>query len=480
MKVLFAAAEVAPFCRTGGLGDVVGSLPQAIAEGGQAEVATMLPLHRAARLKLEERGAELRETGVELAVPLAGRVQGGRVLELVDESPLRTFFVDAPRFFERDGLYGHGDDALRYAFFSRAVLQSAEALLGGPPDVLHAHDWMSALVPIYLQSRHPIAGTKSVFTIHNLAFQGVFPKELLEALDLGWDLFRFDHLEFYDQINLMKGAITACDAVTTVSPTYAREILTGPFGQNLDGHLRAHAHKLHGIVNGLDLADWDPATDPALPAPYSAADLTGKASCRAALLDAFGLQADAGQPVVAVLSRFSEQKGLDLVCEVVPRLVEAGARLAVLGTGDRWLEQRFEELAAQFPGRVGTKIAFDDGLARRLLAGSDLLLMPSRFEPCGLTQLQAMRYGTIPVVHATGGLHDTVEDPGEAEFGEQGTGFRFDGATADGLWWALDRALTLHRAPAAWAALRSRAMQRDSSWGPSAEAYVQLYGRLLD
>lgn len=465
LKIAFASSELAPWCRTGGLGDVVGSLPQALAD--EADVAVFVPLHRSVKAKTPR----LRETGIEVAVPMLGRAQRGRVLELVQDSPVRTFFLDAPLQFDRDGLYGHGDDALRYGFFSRAVLACAAEAMGGAPDVLHAHDWMTALVPILLPGVLP--GARSVFTIHNLAYQGVFPKELLGALGLSWEQFRFDHLEFYDQLNLMKGAITAADAVTTVSPTYAQEILTPPFGQNLDAHLRAHAGKLSGIVNGLDLVGWDPATDPALPANYDASNLAGKEVCRAELRRRFGLP-DTGEPVVGVASRFTEQKGLDLVVELAQHL--PGVQLAVLGTGDRWLEQRFEDLAVEFPGRIGVQIAFDDALARLLIAGADILLMPSRFEPCGLTQLQAMRYGTVPVVQATGGLRDTVIDAGDGV----GDGFVFEGATVQGLREALQRAVELWEGDQpAWAALRERGMARDRSWAPSAQQYLALYRRLV-
>lgn len=480
MKVVFATSEAAPWCRSGGLGDVAGSLPDALVDAG-ADVTTFLPLHRKARKAIGERGAEVIDLELNVAVPLAGGSVTGRLFEVAG-TKARTILVDAPGFFDRDSLYGYGDDALRYGFFSRAVLVGAQALLG-EPDIVHAHDWMTALVPTYLEARmkHRLPRTRSVFTIHNLAYQGIFGKDQLQALDLDWGLFNMDMLEFFDAINLMKCAITASDAVTTVSPTYAQEITTPAFGHQLDGHLRTHRGKLRGIVNGLDLDDWNPATDPALPAPFSAAELAGKAACRQALLKRFQLSARDDQPVVAVLSRFTAQKGLDLVCDVVPPLVRNGARVVVLGTGERSIEDRFRMLGAVFPQQVGVKIAFDDKLARLLIAGSDLFLMPSRFEPCGLAQLQAMRYGTVPVVHATGGLKDTVDDPGDAGLlAGRGTGFSFRNPTSDGLWWAVDRAVNLWRhKKQEWAALQQRAMARDSGWGTSAAEYVALYERLL-
>ncbi len=481
MRIVFASSEVAPFCRTGGLGDVVGSLPAALAATGEVEVATFLPLHRAARRQLEQAGRSLRDTEFNVAVPLHGRPVAGRIRELVDPGPLRTFFVDAPRYFEREGLYGHGDDPIRYAFFSRAVPLAAHALLG-PPDVLHAHDWMTALLPTYLRHRlrDRLPQTRSVFTIHNLAYQGWVSKDLLEALDLDWSLFHVGHLEFHDQLNLMKGAIVDCDAVTTVSPTYAREILTPAFGQHLGGHLAQHQQKLRGILNGLDVDSWDPATDAALPATYSADDIEGKWSCRRALLAAFGLDVDHDEPVLGVVSRFTPQKGLDLMLEAAPALARDGVKLVVLGTGDPHLEGGFRQLASAHPGSVGVRVAFDDALARLVVAGSDLLAIPSRFEPCGLTQLQAMRYGTIPVVRATGGLRDTVHDPGDGGLiAGRGHGFCFEDATADALLGAVRRAAAFRgRQPAAWTALQERVMRRDQGWGDSVRRYLALYRSL--
>jgi starch synthase len=469
MKIAFAASESAPFCRTGGLGDVIGALPQALSG---CEVGVFLPLHRSVERWRRATGAELRDTEVDFEVPLLGDNIRGRLRELVDDSSVRTFFVDCPRFFDRGALYGYDDDALRYAFFSRAVLRVAAAAMDGPPDIVHAHDWMAALVPVYLQAREQarLPNTRCVFTIHNLLYQGRLPKELLPDLDLGWDLFRYDNLEFFDRINLMKGAITAADAVTTVSRSYAAEILTPAFGEDLDPHLQAHQEKLSGILNGLDIDLWNPATDSTIAATYTDLDLGGKAECKQSLLKEFGLEGDG--PLIGVVSRFTAQKGLDLVCELAPELAASRARLIVLGTGDVALEGRFRALARTHASSVGVRIDFDDDLARRIIAGSDILLVPSRFEPCGLTQLQAMRYGTVPVVHAVGGLRDTVDDPG--------SGFRFENPTADGLSWALRRAIRAWRdEPERWMQLQRRIMRRDLSWGPRAAEYVELYRRVL-
>ena len=489
MRVVHLASEVAPFCKTGGLGDVVGALPAALASTGPGvEVATFLPLHRSVRGWLGTRDAGVSDTGTRVAVPLAGGRTLVRFLELTDPSLAptgggRTFFADAPSLFDRPGLYGHADDALRYGAFSRAVLMAATPLLGGPPDLVHAHDWHTALASVYLEARRPpeLGATRSLLTIHNLAYQGVFAPEVLPRIDLDGGLMRFDILEFFGAASFLKGGITACDAVSTVSPSYAREILTPEFGCNLDAHLRAHAGKLAGILNGLDVAEWDPATQPALPTPFSAAEPTGKAACRSSVLAEMGAQAAPDSPVFGVVSRFTAQKGLDLVCDVAPSLLRRGARLLVLGTGEGALEGRFAALAARFPGRVAVRLGFDAGLAHRIVAGSDLFLVPSRFEPCGLTQLQAMRYGAVPVVHAVGGLRDTVADTGDERLlAGDGQGFRFEHPTAPGLLWAADRAIAAwRRDPAGWARLVRAIMEQDVSWAGPARAYLGLYERVL-
>jgi starch synthase len=484
MRVAFLSSEVAPFCKTGGLGDVVGALPAALVEADpDLETATFLPFHRAVKKHLGERAVPVRDTGLTVTCPIGGHQVTARLLEHDVPGRARTLFVDAPGFFDREGLYGHGDDALRYGFFSRAVVTAAARVMGGPPDLIHAHDWQTGLAPAYLEARRPasLPRTRSIFTIHNLAYQGMFGKDVLPLLDLDWNLFRFDILESHDAVSFMKGAIAACDCVSTVSPTYAREILGSEFGCGLDAHLRAHARKLIGILNGLDVHEWDPARNPHLPAPFSADDPSGKAACRDALLEEVGLPGGDDAPVLGVVSRFTGQKGLDLVCDVVPNLVKRNARLVVLGTGEPALQQRFQWLAAVYPDHVAVKVDFDVGLSHRIAAGSDLYLIPSRFEPCGLTQLQAMRYGAIPVVHSTGGLRDTVHDPGDAELlAGRGTGFRFDHPTAAGLLWATDRAIRAWRRDReGWARLMQTALRTDVSWADPAARYLALYRKVL-
>lgn len=477
MAVVHISPEIGPWVRTGGLGDVVGALPHALARQGTPS-AVVAPLHRAARRAIAAAGRTL-EHVCDLGGPELPGVGPLRLLELAGAGPARVFFVDLPWAFDRDGIYGHGDDAFRFATFTRVALRAADHVFGADLRIVHAHDWTTALAPLYLRGPDALPSRPaSVLSIHNLAYQGVFPKDELPYLGLAWDWFRWDRLEFWDQLNFLKGGIGEADAICTVSPSYAREITTAAYGQQLDAHLRGQGARLRGILNGLDTADWDPATDPALPAPYSAIDPSGKAASRAALLQAFGLPPDPGRPVLAVVSCFTAQKGLDLVADLAPWMVEQGAVLAVLGTGDRDLERRFARLGRD--PAIGVRVAFDSDLARLLIAGSDCLLVPSRFEPCGLTQLQAMRYGAVPVVCATGGLRDTVQDPGDQGLmAGGGSGFRFEHASVEGLRWALDRALRCFAGdPEGWARLRRSVMERDWSWTGPAARYAELYDSL--
>ena len=473
MKIAHLSAEVAPWCKTGGLGDVLGALPQAQAKAG-AEVAVFLPLHREALRAAHRRGLTLTATDVHVQVRIAGQEIGGRFLAHRDPDHPRlvTYLLDCPRFFDREGLYtdpktgsDYSDNGLRYPFFCQAVLQAVRKLMGGVPDVVHAHDWQTAITPIYL--RH--APVSTVLTIHNLAYQGVFPKEILPAVGLDWSVFTPERAEYHDHLALLKGGIADADAVTTVSPTYAREICTTEYGHGLHGFIRAHARRLRGILNGIDETVWTPTNNPRLAASYSADALDGKWACRQALLREFDLSSPAGEPVLGAIARFTGQKGIDLIADIVPLLDRLKATLVVLGTGSKALEDRMRRLARRHP-RLAVRIDFDIGLAHRITAGSDIYLMPSRFEPCGLNQMYSMAYGTVPVVHSTGGLRDTVTDQ---------TGFRFDNADAGGLAWALEQAISRYRfQPGAWRDTMVAGMQTDFSWSAPARQYIALYREL--
>ena len=491
MRVVHISSEVTPWSQSGGLADVVGAVPRALVQAGAGvECAVISPLYRGVRERAHARGATLVDSGVSVQVPLAGEhLRVGFVTLCAGDAP-PVHLLDCPRFFDRDGLYAtaeqadYADNPLRFALLCRAAIEAAPALMGGTPDVFHAHDWQGGMVPVYLRTRYPGAGAACVFTIHNLAYQGVYPKEVLPALDLDWtEVFRLDRMEYHDHLSLLKGGVAYADAVTTVSPSYAREILTPSFGHGLHDFLRHEARSLEGILNGIDTASWDPMRDSHLPAPYDADRLGsggGKAACRRALAEELGLPVPEDEILLGVVSRMADQKGLDLVADLVPALQEMGARLVVLGSGEPALEERFRYLGRAFGHNVAVRIGFEVALARRIFAGSDAMLIPSRFEPCGLNQMYAMRYGTVPIVHAVGGLRDTVHDPGDDALRRgQGTGFRFEHATVTGLRWAVERAARMFRADrAGWLAIARAGMAADWSWGRSAQEYLQVYQRL--
>lgn len=485
MRVLHVSSECAPWAKAGGLGDVVGALPDALRRADESvSTLVVMPLYRAAAQALAKRGLSLEDTGVVARVDVGAGASEVRFLRLDRSGRAPVVFADNPAAFDRDGLYGHEDDAQRFILFSRAVVEVAAELMGGPIDIVHAHDWHTALVPGLIATRaretHPKART--LLTIHNLAYQGVCDKHMMPSTGLGWELFHFESFEFYDQINLLKGGAACADAVTTVSPTYAKEIKTPGFGCGLDDFLRQRP--VHGLLNGVDTQVWDPRQDPHIAAPYDAEELSGKAKARAALLRACGWPEDGpeqpGVPLLGIVSRMTVQKGLDLVAALAPELASMPARLVVLGNGDPELEERFRGVARDFPDNVHAMITFDVPLSHRIIAGCDGLLVPSRFEPCGLTQLYAMRYGTVPIVHATGGLADTVTDPGDEGLRRgEGTGFAFEHPTVEGLRWAVGRAVRTYREePQTWREIQRAGMARDWGWVRSADAYLELYRSL--
>lgn len=482
MRVLHVASEVAPFAQSGGLADVVAGLSAAQAESHGVTAAVLVPLYRGVAERLAAAGVAL-EPGVALPLevgvhPLAAAIRIARI------GQVRYGLLDCPALYDRDGgLYGpHGasefaDNHVRFAALGKAALAAGDVLFGGHPEVLHLHDWQGAVAAVYARTAQ--VRSLIVTTIHNLAYRGIFPKRVMTELGIPWSMFTTDLVEFYDQISFLKAGLALADAVTTVSPSYAREILTPERGEALDGFLRWKVKRLVGIVNGIATAAWDPATDPALPATYTQGALAGKAVCRARLAEQLGLPIAGDEPLIGVIARMTDQKGLDLVADIVPELARMRARLVVLGSGDPELERRFTWLADVFRQHVAVRIGFDLDLAHRIYAACDLFAMPSRFEPCGLGQLYAMRYGTIPVVHAVGGLRDTVIDPGDRELAQgRGTGIRFTPATPLSFARALERAVMLFRDDVVLATVRRAAMARDSSWMASAQQYVQLYRSL--
>ena len=471
-SVLIIGSEAVPFAKTGGLGDVLGALPQAIARLGWL-VTLALPRYRGVGDgTLVER----------FVVPLGGSVFDVGFYEAPVASGARALLIECPELYDRDGLYGIGnadyaDNPRRFALLVRAALEFV-ARRGAGQTVVHAHDWQAGLAPVYLKTlyaAHPVIGrTPSVFTIHNLAYQGLFEPDWLPRLDLTWDLFATEQLEFWGRISFMKGGINHAEIITTVSPQYAEEIQTPEFGAGFDGILRRRSADLVGILNGIDTAEWDPTRDPALPRPYSVADLSGKAESKRELLAQYGLPTDDGgmaRPLVGMISRLVDQKGFDLIAEAAGDLIRLDASYVVLGTGEPRYEDMWRDLAARYANRIGARIGFDEPLAHLIEAGADLFLMPSRFEPCGLNQMYSLRYGTVPVVRAVGGLADTVRD------GE--TGFVFREYAAEALVSAVRRALSVFPDKSLWRALQVAGMLQDHSWDRSAREYVKIYERAV-
>ncbi len=476
MRVLFVTSEVSPFSKTGGLADVSGALPAALADRG-ADIRVATPLYRHVR----QGGWALEPAGV-CDVSGPGGVKVATVYSSGLSAGPQVWFIDQPRYFDRPGLYGergedYPDNLERFSFLCRAVLRWVRTC-GWEPDVVHCNDWQTALVPVYMRvaetAQWDRAGT--VLTVHNLAYQGLFPSDQFPVLDLPVDLFTPRHLEFWGRINLLKGGLVFADVLNTVSETYAREIQTEEFGCGLEGVLRERSADLYGILNGVDYSVWDPRNDPWIPARYGPQDLSGKAVCKAALQSEMGLRTEPQALLFGMVSRLVEQKGVDLVVACVERIVQARAQLAVLGTGDPQREETLLGAARAHPGSVAVRIGFDERLAHWIEAGSDAFLMPSRYEPSGLNQLYSLRYGTVPVVRRTGGLADSVVDATpEALARGEANGFVFDAYTPDALWGAIARALVAYRDGQTWERLVRAGMAADFSWHRAAGRYLELY-----
>jgi len=474
LSILMVTSEAAPYSKTGGLADMTGALAKALAARGN-DVTLVTPLHR----QVNRRAAGLRAAGAKsVSIPVSARIEEARLVPAAPLAGARMIFVESRRYFDREGLYGgrYGDfpdNAERFAFFAQAALETIPAFKL-KPDVIHIHDWQAALVPVYLSARRAAPRPPTVLTIHNLGYQGRFDPRQWHTLGLGWDQFYHPGaLEFYGGINFLKGGLMFSEALTAVSPTYAREIQTSEYGWGLDGILRGREKRLAGVLNGIDTGEWNPATDVFLPARYTARDPSGKEACKARLREELGLEPGGG-PLIAMVSRLVEQKGADIVLPCVEQFVELGARFALLGSGHRSLEEAFSAMAARRPGRVAVRIGYDESLSHRIVAGSDLFVIPSRYEPCGLTQMYSLAYGTVPVARATGGLADTVFDVDAAP--ETGNGFTFAGYSADALYRRTRDAVEFWRSnPAGWRTIMERGMKEDHSWGESAMQYEQVY-----
>ncbi len=480
LNITFIASEAAPLAKTGGLADVVGALPKALQKSGH-QMTVILPFYRKELSK-----NNIRTSPLKVAVEMWADNQSHICpLHEATVNKVRFILVEHDGFFNREGLYGTGnhayaDNLLRFILFNRVALEAA-AMLGNKVDIFHCHDWQTGFVPLLLQTQYQhqpnIAEAKTVFTIHNLAYQGVFSSEWIHRLGLPAHHFHQESFEFYDQINCMKAGIAASDMITTVSPTYAKEILTPEYGCHLEGFLQQYTHKLTGIVNGLDLDAWNPLTDTTINSKFGVGKVAGKAKCKKALQQQTGLKTDAKAPLLTLISRLAEQKGIDLLLANINTWLNRGYQLAVLGSGDASHEQALTDLAEANPTQMYFYRGFSEGLARQIYASGDIFLMPSRFEPCGLGQLIAMRYGNVPVVRATGGLKDTVVDYNQDK--KQGTGFHFEDATAEAFDVAVEQAVAVYKKPATWSRIRNRALRRDSSWQASAKAYEDIYLGLM-
>ena len=470
MKVLFAASEAYPFAMSGGLADVAGALPKALRKRFVG-CRVVLPLYACVSQELREKMTFV----CNITVPVAWRRQYCGVFEAHIDGVI-YYLIDNQYYFNRDGLYGHYDDAERFAFFSRAVLEIIPHI-GFTPDVIHCNDWQTALIPIYLDAFYKYDDAykdiKTVFTIHNIQYQGKYGYELTGDV-VGLPPEKESLIDYDNCINFMKGAIQCSNKVTTVSPTYSREILDPYYSHGLDSILKEFTYKLTGIVNGIDYEVYNPETDPLIYKNYSASDISGKAYNKAKLQEELGLPQNDNAAVIGIVTRLVKHKGIDLVKCVFEELLKADIQFAILGSGEWEFETFFHEMAAKYPDKVGLKLGFNPQLAHRIYAGADIFLMPSQSEPCGLAQMVALRYGTIPIVRETGGLNDTISDSGDGE----GNGFTFKSYNAHDMQNTVWRAIDGFRNREGWKVLQQRAMRCDNSWKTSANAYIGLYKEL--
>lgn len=476
MKIIFVSSEVVPFAKTGGLADVSGTLPAVLAKL-KCQLSVVTPFYKLVRKngfspELFKSNVKFKMAGKEVDFDLRCLRQDG----------VNFYFIDKKELYDREALYNtpqgdYEDNALRFGFFAAAVRASINHI--GSPDILHCNDWQTALLPLYLKLNYPTHGDiKTLFTIHNMAYQGLFEKEAMPLLGLPAELFHPDKLEFYGKISFMKSGIIYSDAVSTVSEGYRREILTEEFGCGLDGLLRTREKDLYGIVNGVDYTVWNPETDKFIYKNYNADDLDMKLECKKDLLAQFNIEFDESKPLIGIISRLAEQKGLDLVAVAMEDLLNMGANLVCLGTGDEKYNQLFRNIGKKYEGKAGIKVDFDNALAHKIEAGSDMFLMPSRYEPCGLNQMYSLKYATIPVVRATGGLDDTVEEFNPQT--QEGNGFKFKEATKGALLGAAKRAIRTFKDKKLWRVLQQNGLRCDFSWKASAKKYIELYKRILN
>jgi len=481
LKILFASSEVTPFAKTGGLADVSGSLPQALETLGH-QVVIVMPLYRS----VKEGKQNIKQVEKSLLVPFRGQNLDTKVFAAKIGKDISVYFIQREEFFDRSGLYGtsqgdYFDNSERFIFFSRSVLELSLSL-GFQPDIIHCHDWQTSLIPVYLKNiymKNPsFQKAHTVFTIHNLAYQGVFSKEIMPVSGLPLGLFSMKGLEYYGKMNFMKGGIVFSDVITTVSQKYAQEIQTPEYGYGLEGVLKDRSMDIYGILNGVDYTSWNPKTDPHIASPFDRKDFSGKRKCKEELIEIFELKGSDEFPIIGMISRLADQKGFDILAEAMDSLMKLGFYLVILGTGDAKYEKQFAALGKKHPSRLGVKIAFDNVLAHKIEAGSDMFLMPSKYEPCGLNQMYSLKYGTIPVVRATGGLDDTIKEFNPES--QKGNGFKFKAYSSSDLVKAVKRAIYIHKNKLLWTKLMANAMNEDFSWGKSAKKYEEVYKKALE
>lgn len=478
MQITFAASECAPWARTGGLADVIRALPRALARMGH-RVTNFVPYYRQVAKIVPNPPVVLGS----ITVPFFTYNRFARILDGGSAGGVQQYFVDCPELFDRESLYAtpsgnYEDNAERFGLLCRAVLEASKVL--GVPDVFHVHDWQTSLLPVFLRTAYYfdplLRNIPSLLTVHNAGYQATFPPQTMEKLLLPWDLYTMDRLEQNNEVNVLKGGVVYADALTTVSPSYAQEIQTPELGNGLERMFRMRSADLSGILNGADYDEWDSMTDPLIAGHFSAEDLSGKRECRRDLLHAFGLGGLSDDAkVIGIVSRFATQKGFDLITEGIAELVKRDVAVVILGNGEEYYERLITEMAERHRARVRVIARYDNVIAHKVLAGADMLLMPSKYEPCGLGQIYGMRYGTVPVVRATGGLDDTVCDGNNGD----STGFKFREYTSEAMLAAVDRAMAAFEDKEGWTAMMRRAMSQDFSWdGPAAE-YVKVYERVV-
>jgi len=480
LKIILVSPEVAPYAKTGGLADVAGSLPSALKALG-SDVSVFMPHYS----EVKRKGFETKHVKKNIKIEF-GDSHISFNLNTLEKNKVSFYFIEKDEYYDRDFLYGtpagdYSDNALRFAFFAKAVLQSIMAL-NYKPDIIHCNDWQTALMPFYLRFASPYADyfrdTRTLFTMHNLAYQGLFPKEIMPIIGIGHEFFTFDKLEFYEKLSFMKSGILYSDAVSTVSRGYAREILTPEYGCGLDGLLGVRRNDLYGIVNGADYSEWNPETDKFIKANFSKKNPEDKTKCKKDLLTQMKLKVQIDKPLLGVVTRLADQKGMDIITNSVDNIIELGCGLVILGAGEEKYHVLLKELSKKYPKNIAVKIAFDNPLAHKIEAGCDMFLMPSRYEPCGLNQMYSLKYGTIPVVRATGGLDDTIIDYTHDK--KNGNGFKFNQASKEDFIDALTRAVSVYENKREWKKLVERGMDEDFSWNYSAKEYIKVYRNMRE